>query len=435
MPVRNASILALALFVTAGAAPVWAQPEGGAAAPAAQPAEAKPAGTRDPAAEAMLNESIAAIKALKSLRFHVKRDTNGMGDAMRLSAEGEMLWVRPAAGKVNTFSFRGTTDIVGEGVKPQRLSIFAPQRVVWIDEETKTVWDQPFNQQAKGFAWVSRLQGLALPEFLMEPEPMARLARARSLTIEGVKDIRGEACTVIHAVIEEGKSEARVAISNVDKLPRLLERKRIEKNMTVGPSWELWDVSLKELTLADLELPVPEGYKVEKTEAPAAPTTPPAGANNAPATKGAGMVPAGGLPIGTAIPALAGQFADGSKFDAAALNGKVTVLGFWQSQVAGSGDLVGSMQKFKDSPVGKNAQVFGVACREGADAAGAKSFLDAHGVNFPTVVSGDPVANSFNVRGFPSVVVINAEGKVAAFLEGNTSYEALTAAVEGALKK
>lgn len=422
MTVRSLSLFAFALSTLAGSGVAFSRSQPDAAKP---PAEAAPTNI-DPAAKALLDESVAAIKNLKSLRYNVKRDTVGMGEQMRIGLNGRVLWIRPT-GPGNFYHFKGITDLVIEGETSQTLSIFGTSRVIYIDEATKTVYDEPMSKEAVGFKWVSRLRDLAIPAFLTEATPLEREQRARQISFGEPREIHGELCTVLNLVIEANKFESVLAISNVDKLPRLLERRRIEGPMRIGPTWELWDVSTTPVEPKDLEIPTPEGYTLKKVEAPTPGQAQPA--------KGASATPAGGLPVGSPVPAFSVSTADGKAFTQDALKGKATVLGFWQPQVTASLDMAKNLQALADATKDQNVQVLGVACREGGDAQGASSFFASNGFNYGSLVSADALADMMIVRGFPSIAVINADGKVAAFFEGTPSLDALRQAVTAASGK
>ncbi len=415
--------LALSLTLLAGVAPVWANPEAGAAQPAPEAA-----GNIDPAAKRLLEESAAAVKALKSASFNVKRTTSG---PMNLGVEGELRWVRTAPAL--SFMFSGTWDLPMEDTKGGTVAVIESKRVHWIDELKKTHFDEPFNNQVQGFKWVSRMRDLAIPSFLNEAEPFTNLLRSRKIEIVEDKDVRGENCTVIRCVIEEGKSEAIIAISTVDKLPRMLSRARIEKDMRIGPTWELWNVKIDQAQAKDLAPATPEGFQNVKTETPATPA--PADAPKPGAMNTSPTSPMGGLAPGSSVPAFEATTADGGKVSSSDLKGKVTVLGFWQPALGNGVNVVKALGTVSETFKGQPVQVMSVACRDGSDAASVAEFMKSYNVAVPTIASGDNVANAFNLRGFPSFVVIGSDGKILSFHESMPSADVLKKAVSSGVQQ
>ena len=79
---------------------------------------------------------------------------------------------------------------------------------------------------------------------------------------------------------------------------------------------------------------------------------------------------------------------------------------------------------------GKGVSVYSVVCRDPGKR-GTKLMAD-WGASLPLLMEGDQTAKDYQVQGYPSFVVIDGEGKIAAFFQGATSKEDLMKAMAGA---
>ncbi len=120
-------------------------------------------------------------------------------------------------------------------------------------------------------------------------------------------------------------------------------------------------------------------------------------------------------------PALSMPGLDGKAVALADFRGKVVLLDFWATWcepcVEELPDLVALQKKYK----ARGFTVVGVA----ADLQGAKvvaPFARAHGINYPVLISGGDVPESYPVPGFPTAFLIGKDGKIAArYLGGQTA--------------
>jgi thiol-disulfide isomerase/thioredoxin len=121
-----------------------------------------------------------------------------------------------------------------------------------------------------------------------------------------------------------------------------------------------------------------------------------------------------GLPAaGFTLPILAGG-EPGSRVRLADLRGKVVVLDFWASWCAPCRAEMPIVDRVARRHEGKGVVVLGVATSD--EQVPALQFVSSHGIGYTTVYDeGDHVANAFQVRELPTLVVIDAAGVVSAF--------------------
>jgi thiol-disulfide isomerase/thioredoxin len=396
----------------------------------------------DEQAKTLLKESGAAIKSLKGVTFTVTANTQGAG-GMTLGGNATITYLRPAsiahtpgsATPVNlaspTFMAEGMSEVATEGKLNIRVALVENQMVTWIDEAAKTVFQKPLMPKTDGDKFVNRVRTVLFPPPVLEAEPFEKELRATKISIDEPQMIGGEACDVVK-IITDNKSEHTVAISQKDKLPRVYQISRpVGNNQSLVRRWEVSNVKLNAAATAkDITLKTPDGFKFVKEEAKPVETA--ATAPKAPATP---AVAQGGLAVGTVAPALDLKLAGGGDLNATTTAGSVTVLGFWSPLVPASAEMAKSLQGLSGKVDAKSVKIFAVACREGSDEEPrVQKFIADNKLTIRSALNGDTAATGFNVRGFPSVAVLNKEGKIAAFFESIPSVDALKAVVDAASK-
>jgi thiol-disulfide isomerase/thioredoxin len=140
-----------------------------------------------------------------------------------------------------------------------------------------------------------------------------------------------------------------------------------------------------------------------------------------------------GLPAaGFALPVISGG-EPGSRVRLADLKGKVVVLDFWASWCAPCRAEAPIVDRVARRHEGKGVVVLGVATND--EQAPALKFVSSHGIGYTTVFDeGEQVANAFQVRELPTLVVIDAEGVVTAIRPRMVHEEELEELIKAAAK-
>ncbi len=429
-----------ALLTVAGFA--QAQAPAPVPAPAPAPAASPGAAQVDAKAKAVLGASGAAIKAVKGLTFKVKRELTG-NPQLQMGSSGESWFLRnPSTASSSQFYAKGkqTQPLTGEVVTLE--GYFNGTIAAWIDEKKKEIVEQevPAPDVAKRLKTV---RDQYFPPVFFENEPFLAEMGAQVIKSEDPIDVAGVKCDVVRLVNPSNQRETRIAIAQSDKLPRRIDQISPGAKGTVQTySIEITDLKPAEVKPAEFKITVPEGFKVSKiANAAPVPTPPPSpvepGKSNPPQPAPQQIVK-GGLDAGVSAPPWALKRADDSaNVTLADQKGKVVVMGFWGPIFADSKNTLTVLEQANSSFKDKGVSIFGVTCRQAPGDAGvnaAKAAFNDAKATFPLLLGGDPVVADYKVRGFPSVAVIGADGKVAAFFEATPSADELKAAVETALK-
>ncbi|MBS1914451.1 MAG: TlpA family protein disulfide reductase [Bacteroidetes bacterium] len=168
----------------------------------------------------------------------------------------------------------------------------------------------------------------------------------------------------------------------------------------------MYDITrhVREMTITDLQanVPIPEAvfapalpkdYTAEYIR-PAAPSAP------APALTSGAPAPAWSLPT-----------ENGTLRSLESLRGKVVVMDFWYINCGWCMRSYPIMERIHQRYASRGVEVIGVNCFD-KDADGPAAFLRRRGVTYQTVLHGDNVAKAYLVEGYPTTVVIGADGNV-----------------------
>lgn len=215
---------------------------------------------QDELAKSILQESAEAIKGLKSVSFVVK--FSGSAD---LRGEGQFRMVR--AGATPSFAFKG--EFQAAGTRVGQVAVRDGKDVSWVNDAERTVFRVPLAPRSEALGQVNRLQTTILPPPLRDADPYRREMTAAKLSVEDMRDVRGELCQVVRATFDKGQTSV-IAIGSTDRLPRLYETsKPLSGDAKLLQTWELREVVPDaKITAKDLEVPTPVGFTVV-TEDPA----------------------------------------------------------------------------------------------------------------------------------------------------------------------
>lgn len=290
--------------------------------------------------------------------------------------------------------------------------------VTWVDHEQREWGRRPQAEvphkhaDRRTFAWIKELA---------DPEPMSDQVSAPEIAAEPDAEVDGVACDVIVVRPDKGMHR-RWWIGKEDKLPHRVEWFASGDGMSLRFIFDLTEVTPgPPLTEADLDIPVPEGYR--RNEPPPPPPPPPAGSPRT--TTGAegaiSTTPARPKSVGPNVGDIAPEFelarADvegrgaADRLALSSLRGSVVVLDFWGSWNARCKSAVPELkalaERFKDKPV----KIVSMTIREQSPARPTE-FARQHGYTWPVLLSADEAAKAYKVRVYPTYFVIAPDGEL-----------------------
>ena len=254
--------------------------------------------------------------------------------------------------------------------------------------------------------------------------------RQFKVSVEGTEAINGEVCEIVKASYNEGVREVYIHISAADHLPRKLE---LRGNPPQGQTTqkplsmivELTDLKVNPaLKPAELALATPEGFTRDVQKAPS------------PVASAAGdAAPAAiGLPPGTEAPAFSLKTAKGEPVTLESMRNNVTVLAFWGTWNGTWKKAAPVIEKINAGFAGKPVKMLGVACREQDPKAPAARWAEDK-MTFPLVLGDEQTPAAYQVKGYPTFVIIGGDGKIVDFIQGFPGDEQFTARMTASINR
>lgn len=359
-------------------------------------------GQVDPAAKEKLEKAVAAIKAAEGLSFTGKvYATGSMMADVAPSTEGNVLMRRTDEG----WEMRATGKGRANAKDTDRAFdvLWTPQHMRFVDPEKKQVVQRPTRGGVSVF--VRPADPLRIKE-LLDREPFAKELKYQNISFGPPADAGGTACEVIIASQATGPSE-RIYLGATDSLPRKLERvyaSKVEGSFVV----ELNNLEARQITDAELTIPVPDGFTEEVVQG-AKPRTPateaPGGVATETAPKGVEAVQ---LP---AAPAFELMDQHGNKVSLASLSGKVALLDFWGTWCLPCRASHKELQDLANQFKGQDVRVLSIAVNEKSRQAPI-DYMQKHGYTFELLLDGDQAAKDYGVKAYPTFVVVGRDGRV-----------------------
>ncbi len=138
--------------------------------------------------------------------------------------------------------------------------------------------------------------------------------------------------------------------------------------------------------------------------------------------------------VGDLAPDFALKDFDGNEVTMESLRGKVVLLDFWATWCGPCKAAMPTMQKLADEYKDRGAVVLGVNTMEN-DPATAKKYMESKNFTYGCVVRGDGLAQMYDVRAIPTLVLIGKDGKIRSIEVGlaDPSGESLRKAIDDAL--
>ncbi|MFT3686791.1 MAG: redoxin domain-containing protein [Phycisphaerales bacterium] len=388
----------------------------------------------DPEARKLLTDCAAELGRMAPVSFSTRYATAGA--AMVIDGKADIRFVRNAVTPDNsTFFGKGRLQMPALNTPDffvwRYLDDKGKLRVAYEDDNAKAVIDRPEGPGPDGKETDGNkqmglvLRSMVMPAFI-SPAPFADELKAPGgnagtpCVFLPDEKIGEETCKVVRVIFKQGAAERKIWISPTDKLPRKYEQFR----NGLSRYWELTD--FKKLTGDDAaradKVKVPDGYRLDKQDIGGKVDT----TIKDPPMQPVAAVPMGGPAVGQIAPDWDLKGANGQSVSLKSLQGQTVVVTFGGSMFPQSWS---NQAEFAKSLDAKSVKVVAIACRESDSARASKAFTEAHGVG-TLLTGGDDTAALYNVRGFPSTVVIGPDGKVKAFFESSPKAEDVAAAAK-----
>lgn len=387
-------------------------------------------------ARRVLTESAAAINKVESMTFQSRRYATGPLAGV-LNTQGNVKLIRNGPDRTKaSLRMTGKTQEAGRGTRDFDV-LLTDGIVTWTDAAQKKVLERSNTPKGEGSSELSIAMQLIMDD-LFAPEPYRQQLMSTTpgfkVTVEGNEAVGGEVCEIVKASYNEGVREVYIHISATDKLPRKLElrgnpAKGAANQAPLSMIVEMTDVKVNPgMKPTDLALATPDGFQrdIQKAPAPMPIAQNPEVAPPAPI----GLVP------GTDAPAFNLKNTKGEDMTLASMKNHVVVLAFWGTWNGTWKKAAPTVEKINASFTGKPVKFVGIAVRE-KDPAAVTSRWTEDKMTFPTTIAaeGDKTAESYQVKGYPTFVIIGGDGKVVDFVQGFPGEEQFTARMTASINR
>lgn len=357
----------------------------------------------DPEALARLEAAAKAMRTVKGVSYTIKAETK-MGPTMSINADGTVEMLRREEGQ-QTWLVRREGVSKTTGMEDIKYLVATDDQIAqWLDPVKKVAYEK-FMSSAKDRqitvsenAWVRELG---------EREPFARQIGAAEHKLSGSETLDGVPCDVVVVSFGPNRETVKWWVSATDSLPRRVVRE-LPGMMTT--TYDLTNVKVNpEIVRERFKLPTPEGYKDDRLIRPETMPNPKGG------HVGEGDGAFGDGTAAQAPPRMAPDFElagpDGKAVKLEELRGNVVVLDFWGTWCFPCKKSSPEVQKLHEKYKDKKVKVYGLAVRESDDQAPVKYMKDGN-FTYPILLKADPVAEKFQVKSYPTFVVIGFDGSI-----------------------
>ncbi|MBL8762245.1 MAG: redoxin family protein, partial [Phycisphaerae bacterium] len=411
-------------------------------APAAIQPEAQPAGNVDPAAKAILQAMSDAIAKATSIRANVKTTVTGSLSSVTPSTDAAVRLRKDGA----AWHVRVTGSGTRNGQETNFDVAWGGGAISWLDHKEKKLVGRPQNE-ARGGSYAMASQ--AMPTQIIEVPPFNKELAGEEITHAGTEDVDAQACDLLHVRYPKRKTLLKLWIAQSDHMLRKLERSTETTKITSSTIQELTGVVLnQEVTDAELTITAPDGYASDVTTAPrfergrrvpppdesVGVITPP-GATPDAASNGANSAQPATAPDTPAeaplamLPSVQLALSDGTTLATDSLRGKPAVFVFWGSWSLPSRDALEPICKFAAALKEPGVPVIACAVRERTKDAGAEFIRNYQPRNrtgddrldtgvLRVAGSGDELAKALSITRYPTLLAIDAQGRIAKRIEG-----------------
>lgn len=364
-----------------------------------------------PDARQILEQSDRAIREANSFSYTGRFYSEG--PMANFDFRGEVIVVR--AGEAIDQApqrFTGSGTIVGT---ERRFDVASDGRVVmWPVEAESLIYERPlFERRNDGQTMLQQGRMLRL-ENLVRPNPFAaELQDNNKGTLVGREVFQGVECDVVEIVSPTaggGTVTTRWHIATADNLPR---RKHMtttgsseQANLSLTVITEITNIKPGKLTAADVVIPTPPGF----TRVPWTDPRDESPSMNDPDADGP-IVAATGPAIGRQAPELVIDLTSGDSFSVADKLGRVVVLSFIDPRLAPSLRVLQTLQAIANDYQGRPVDFVVLAARQ--PAAQTMNLFQENKISLPLTTDAARHATKYNIKGFPTTVVIDTQGNVA----------------------
>lgn len=393
----------------------------------ATPALTCPAFAEDTDPRAVLQASDEAVREAEGFaaRFRLIGEGSEMIRSTMPSIDGRLYFGRTDDGRVLHAVGEAKDRADGEA-RPFDV-VRTTEKLTWTDHDREAISTRRATPEPRDAPTAARLLHMVS---LLKDNPFADLLeRAESIEYEGVRDVGGVACDVVMVRLpsaqpgqartgQGGHTAERWFIAQSDRLPRRFEQVTDAGMIRFSLVTELTGLQPGAQPAERLDVSRPEGYTVDdrtaaRTEQPRTVTRAVTDAERVTEEqRPAERTTAPARPQNPNAPAFAFTPDRGSEVTNATQQGRVTVLYFWGTWCipcrAVSPKISELAAKHADAPV----DVFAPAIRE-RDPDAPRAYLSENEYKHRLVLGVDNLARTFSVRVYPTIVVIDAEGRIA----------------------
>ncbi len=359
---------------------------------AAAAAPQEPAAAVDPEARQVLEEALAATRALERIGYRITRftlRTDGDAGGLELPAYADVKLrdeeLVPGGLGVELVA-RGT---YYDDAGPDRARGFVAACRGASAELLTGGADEPQHHVGDVRAFLGPLLAL-VPDELVDGAPLAAALEAPELRFEGLAVVAGVPCDAVRARAADGAT-TRYLVATTDRVVRQVEHERggvLEvitlSGVSLRPRWG--DNAFAPLS----GKPVPR--------APAAPERRP--------ESGSLLRP------GAAAPAFDAVDDRGRAVRLADLRGDLVVLDFWAPWCAPCVAALPGVQRLHEDFGERGMRVLGVAVMPRSGQPEPVAFLREQGATYPVVPAGDALRGPYRVERLPTLYVLDGAGEV-----------------------
>lgn len=377
----------------------------------------------DEGAKQVLMESATAMKKTEGVQFKVRKYGTGMLKDI-IDSDGTVKIWRPKGAANPTWMVEGRVKQPGQADK--KLVVVSDGNTTrWLSQSDNTLYERA-SSDAQAQIETSLTQQLMLAEFVMGT-PFEREMKFDKLTKVGIDNVNGEVCDIIEAMPADGSRNITWAISVADRLPRRLELGTGSLAQKISMVTEMTDVKANmNFTPKDFEIALPVGYVRNALSA-----APPASVQPTMPQQPAVDI---GLKTGTPAPVFTAKDSTGRDVNLGTMKGNVVVLEFWGPMFKQSTAHSLEMQALFQEYAGKKVLFHGMTCRAPSEKI-ASDYWTSNNMGYPMIPAADKIATEYKVSGFPTYVVIGADGNIAGFFQDFPGKERMRTAIDGSMAK